>query len=241
MKLDFHALRSVGAALLLGALSVGSTGCGDDPAPAPPPPTYAPITGFNGITDQQVIQFKIGDAIVAGNSAYGNPTTIPQALVGSQTEVKVLTNDGIQLASAKVAIDSNRSVWVLAAGRSVAGSTPSIWGVSHEEPTAPAGRALVRMIHASVDAGKVDVHESDAFGANVATNLEYKGSSNFTSVSPAVNALSVTTAGTNTEILSIPVNPKLDSGKVYNIVLYGTTNPDAVESLKLTAKIVPEP
>jgi hypothetical protein len=241
MIFDFRALRAFGAALLVGVAATAA-GCSDDPAPAPPP-RYAPITVFNAITDvPAALQFKIGETVLTSNSTYGNPTTVTQALVGDQTEVKVLTNTGTQLSSARVAIDTGRSVWVIAAGEALAGKTPSIFGVSHVEPTAPAGRALVRIIHAGYDLGKVDVHESDAFGATIATNLDYKGASNFSSISPAVTNLSVTATGSTTEKLSIPVSPRLDSGRVYNVIIYGTANQDAQPaSIRVQGKIVPEP
>jgi hypothetical protein len=241
MKLDFRSLRSIGAALLVGALSLCSAGCGDDPAPAPPPPRYAPITVFNGITDVQSIQFKIGETILAGNAAFGNPVTVTQALVGSQTEVKVLTTTGTQLSSAKVAIDTGRSVWVIAAGEAIAGKTPSIFGISSQELPPSATRATIRIINASADLGKIDVHETEATGLLFANDLDYKGASDFFSVPTTVDKLSVTGSDNTTEKLSINVAPPLEAGKVYNVIIYGTTNVDAQTALKVQGKIVPEP
>ena len=241
MKLDFRALRALGAALLVGGLALGTTGCSDDPAPAPPPPRYAPITAFNGISDLQTIQFKIGDKIVVSNSAYGNPTTIDSALVGTATQVKVLTVNGQELSTATVAIDTGRSVWVIAAGSAVTPNKPDIFGVSHQELAPSQTRATIRIIHASSDLGKIDVHETESTGLLFANDLDYKGSSEFFSVPTTVQTLSVTGSDNTTEKLTINVAPALEAGKVYNVIIYGTTNPDAQTALKVQGKIVPEP
>lgn len=240
MNVDFRVLRALAAALLIGVAATAS-GCSEETV-APPPDAYAPISVFHGIVDADApIQLQIRDRILANGVAYGTVKTVDSALVGTNTEVKVLTTDGTELSKQGVAIAQNRSVWVIAAGRALAGSKPDIFAVSSEEPTPPAGRALVRIINASHDLGKVDVHESDAFGAMAASNLDYKGASAFTSFSPNVTQLSVTAAGTNDEKLAIHIAPALQAGKLYNIVIYGTTNPSATEPKRLKANVVIEP
>lgn len=241
MKIDFRALRMTAAALLCGVVGMTSAGCSDDPAPAPPP-RYAPITVLHAITDISgtPVQFAIGSTVIAPSVSYGNLAVAPTALVGGGTEVKAQTLDGTTLGTANVNIDTNRSVWVVVAGTAL-NQKASVFGASHLEPTVPAGRAVLRVIHASANAPKIDVHETDALGSEIASDLEFKGAGDFKSISPTVATLSVTRAADNTELLPITIDPPLVAGKIYNLVIYGSTEPTAADPVKLTAKILEEP
>jgi hypothetical protein len=241
MSIDFRALRTLGAALLLGVSGFTAAGCGDDPVPAPPP-RYAPITVFNAVSDVNApVQFKVGETVVASSVTYGTPIVASQALVGSATQIKVLASTGTELGSTNANIDTNRSVWVIVAGEALSQNT-SVFAVSHSEPTVPNGSALIRAIHASHNAPKIDVRQENALGSQIATGITYKGSGEFTSVSPGVSKLSITkNEGDKAQILEVALNPPLQAGRIYNLVIYGSADPNAVGDSRLTAKVLEEP
>jgi hypothetical protein len=242
MKIDFRALRATGAALLLGVSAVASSGCSNDEV-APPPARYAPITVFNAVTDiiGTTTSFKIGESMIATSVTYGNPITAPQALVGTATTVKALSQAGTELGSANVNIDTNRSVWVIVAGTAL-DQKSAVFGVSHAEPSVPNGSALIRAIHASSNAPKIDVRQENSLGSTIATGISYKGSGDFTSVNTGISKISITKSeGDKAELLNLAINPPLQAGRIYNLIIYGSTDANAADVAKLTAKIVEEP
>lgn len=241
MKVDFRGLRAFGAALLMGVVT-GATGCGDDPAPAPPAPRYAPITVFNALTDigNANVQFKIGETILTQSATYGVPVVVPSALVGTSTEVKSLASAGAALGSSNVHIDTNRSIWVIVSGEALSQKS-AVFGVSDVEPTVPAGAILIRAIHASNNAPKLDVRQDNALGPKLASGIDYKGHGDFTSISAAATKISITRVDTGVEILEHLITTPLVAGKIYNLVIYGSADAGAAPESKLTSKLLMEP
>lgn len=242
MKFDFRALRAFGAALLLGSVAVGASGCSDDPVP-PPPLRYAPITVFNAIVDvgNSPIAFKNGSTALTANALYGTPVVAGSALVGSETTVEAFAAGGSSLGSSKVNIDTNRSVWVIAAGEAIGTGKSFVFGVSHDEPHPPSGKVLVRVIHASYNAPAIDVHLDDSLGTALASNISFKGSGSFVSIPLATTKISITKTGNSNELLLFDIGTPLVADKVYNLVIYGSTDVNAAADRKLAAKMLVEP
>ncbi|MBC8145237.1 MAG: DUF4397 domain-containing protein [bacterium] len=243
MSIDLRSLRAFGAAILLGVTIIGATGCGDDPAPAPPPARYAPITVFNAVTDigNSAISFKIGSTLLTANALFGTPVVAGNALVGTGTEVEAFAGGGSSLGKSTVGIDTNKSVWIIAAGAAIGAGNSAVFGVSNDEPTPPPGKVLVRVIHASNNAPELDARLDDAFGTQLATGLVFKESGAFVSIPLATTKISFTNTGVNTELLLFSIDTPLVADKVYNLVIFGSTDVNAAADRKLQAKMLLEP
>ncbi len=81
------------------------------------------------------------------------------------------------------------------------------------------GKAQVRVIHASADAGEVDVY---AKGNNTALfdGINYQSASSYTTVDPMTATLEVRPEGQAKPVLIIP-NAKFEAGKLYTVVVTG--------------------
>ncbi len=81
------------------------------------------------------------------------------------------------------------------------------------------GRAKVRVIHASPDAGEVDVY---ARGNNTAlfSGVNYQTTSSYNSVTPMVATLELRPAGQQRAALVVP-NARFEAGKLYTVVVSG--------------------
>jgi len=88
--------------------------------------------------------------------------------------------------------------------------------------TQPAsGKAIIRFVNVSPDAGAVDLWIQG--GAKLVQNKAFKGYSAFIPVSATAGTLQVTQAGTSTVLATLPA-AQLLAGSVYTIWLYGLAN-----------------
>jgi Domain of unknown function (DUF4397) len=81
------------------------------------------------------------------------------------------------------------------------------------------GKAKVRVIHASADAGEVDVY---AKGNNTALfdGINYQSASSYSTVDPMTATLEVRPEGQAKSVLTIP-NAKFEAGKLYTVIVTG--------------------
>ncbi|CAN5400798.1 hypothetical protein BH18ACI2_BH18ACI2_22310 [soil metagenome] len=83
-----------------------------------------------------------------------------------------------------------------------------------------AGQARVRVIHASPDAGNVDVYVQGRDDDDLFDGVEFGGGSGYEEVEPMTATLEVRPAGQRNTMLTLP-NVRFEAGKNYTIVLAG--------------------
>ncbi len=99
--------------------------------------------------------------------------------------------------------------------------------VYQDDLTPPAqGNAKLRVVHASPDAGPVDV--LPAGGAPLVSGLQFPNASPYAQVPAGTYALNVNAAGTNTTAISVP-SATLSSGGVYSAFAVGTASAGSLE------------
>lgn len=86
------------------------------------------------------------------------------------------------------------------------------------------GRAALRVVHASADAGRVDVHV-EGHPDLLASGLDFQGASDFTGLQPSPAAVEVRPAQRTETILRLP-NLRLSGGGMYTVVIVGRTRFD---------------
>jgi hypothetical protein len=228
--------------LLLGTavMAFGFSACGDDVvAPDPNLGKKAPITLLNVNTDLFApVIFADGTTNISTSVPYGVETVV-QTQIGQRTISVKSISGSTTYASTGVQIDTTRPVWVVHTGTA---SAPAAFAVDAVGGTPSAGKALVRLIHATKDVnGTVSLKIGDKDGATLASNVEKYKASNFTSIDTNQHTLVLTKAATTDtlEVPAIPVN--LVAGKLYTVIVYGSPSASADPAVKLTAKIVAEP
>jgi hypothetical protein len=102
-------------------------------------------------------------------------------------------------------------------------SNGSLWAqVYQDDLTPPAqGNSKLRVVHASPDAGPVDV--VPAGGAPLVSGLQFPNASPYAQVPAGTYTLNVNAAGTNTTAISVP-NATVTSGGVYSAFAVGTAS-----------------
>lgn len=93
--------------------------------------------------------------------------------------------------------------------------------VIEDNLTAEAGKAKLRIVHASPDAPAVDVAVKG--GPVLVSNLSFPNASDYLSVDPMTVDVEVRPAGTTTVALAVP-GLKLEAGKVYTVYAVGLLN-----------------
>jgi hypothetical protein len=234
--------RVLTSSLLLGAAVIAGSfsACSDDTvAPDPNLGKKAPITLLNVNTDLFApVIFADGTTNISSSVPYGVETVV-QTQIGDRTIAVKSISGSTTYSSTGVKIDTTRPVWVVHTGTA---SAPTAFAVDAVGSTPSAGKALVRLIHATKDLnGTVTLKLGDKDGATLASNVEYKKASTFTSVDTNQHTLVLTKAATTDtlEVPAIPVN--LVAGKLYTVIVYGSPSASADPAVKLTAKIVAEP
>jgi hypothetical protein len=163
------------------------------------------------------------DVYVAGNRALSN---VPFEAVSDYLSVpagtypvKVLpagapaTEKGV--IEANVTVEAGKAYTVAATGR-VAQIAPVV--LTDDLSTPPAGKARVRLVHASPDAPAVDVAVKG--GPVVIQNVAFRAASAYVDVAAGTYDLEVRPAGQATAVLTVP-GVRLDAGMTYSIFALG--------------------
>jgi hypothetical protein len=219
-------LAAVVAGLTLGA-------CGDDPVVTPPAPRFAPVTMFNGNTSFDRVNFRGSNNLAVDTVPYGVARR-GNALVSSATTINLEQEDGTKFGSVAPAVDTNKLVFVGAASAVSSGLAFSV-----DRPTTSATQAKVRLINISSNSGALDLHMNDAEGPSLASNISYNVASGFLTAPPTTTLLVVTKAATADTVVSLDVTNVLQSGKIYSVVVFGSSASNATK--KMRAAIVEEP
>src|SRR5687768_3027405 len=211
---------AVAATLTLGA-------CGDDPPATPPAPRFASVTMFNGSTGNERLNFRGSNNLAVDTLQYGTSRR-GQALVSNATKINVEREDGTLFGASTVEVDTNKLVFVGAAS-----ATDALVGLSVPRPTTSQTQAKLRLINLSSNSGPLDLHQDAADGPILASDISYGVGSGFLSATPTLTRLVVTTKATADTVASIDVTNTLQSGKLYSVVVFGSTLPNATKKMRV--------
>jgi hypothetical protein len=224
--------------LFVAAIVAGSlfSACGSDSPSGPPAPTgSSTITVMHANPDiTSALQFK-RDTLTLASLTYGQTgsATIPN---GNST-ISMRSASGTQLTSANISLDTTVSVWAILVGTL---SQPEAFTVSSKKITVGATNVGVRVVNASKTVGDVKVKLNGAAGTSLtSTNLSYKGATNYVEIPVSTTASLVVTKPDDSVILTVTTGPgTFVAGKNYTVVIYGSTDPAADPSVRITSKIV---
>jgi Domain of unknown function (DUF4397) len=111
--------------------------------------------------------------------------------------------------------------------------------VYQDDLTPPAqGNAKLRVVHASPDAGPVDV--VPVGGAPLVSGLQFPNASPYAQVPAGTYTLNVNAAGTNTTAISVP-NATVASGEVYSAFAVGTASAGTLKVILIQDNAGTEP
>lgn len=82
-----------------------------------------------------------------------------------------------------------------------------------------AGKARVRVVHASSDAGEVDVVAAGR-PDELFDGVDFQSATEYDEIDPMSGSLEIRAAGESTPMLTVP-NVRIDAGKVYTVVVVG--------------------
>lgn len=221
-------------AFVVVALGLAVVGCGDDPAGPSGPTGSSKITVMHanpGYTSDVV--FK-QDTTTLGRLPYAGALGVN--VNNGNRKIDIRATDGSVLTSTDITLDSTVSVWVIFTG---IGTDRESFKVSTKKATLSPTNALVRIVHASKNLEPITVKIGDASGPALNTSATpYKQSTDYVSVPPTTTTQLVVLKTNNTQVLVVDVNGKIQAGKAYTIVLYGSTDPSAADEVKLTSKLI---
>jgi len=221
------------AVLAAGALF---NACSDDPVAPPAPTGTSVVTVMHanaGFTPQVV--FK-RDTVALATLAYGGTqkVTLPN---GNQT-VAIRATDGSQLTSAGISLDTTKSTWVFFSGNA---TTRESFSITANKIVPSTGTAAVRVVNASNNVGDVSIHLNSTAGpAFTQTNVAYKSGTPFVELPVSTTVSLVVNKPDNSGmILTVATGAGvLTAGKRYTVVIYGSSDPNADPSVRLTSVIV---
>lgn len=225
--------------LLIAIVAAGAqfSACSDDPAAPPAPTGSSKIVVMHANTDNtNEVLFKRDTATLA-QLAYGGTATVTIPNGNSTISVRALS--GTELKSTGVSLDSSTSTYVFFSGTAAA---PEAFAIKTPKVTPSAPNASVRVVHASNNAGDISIKLNDLTGLSFTQNkLSYKSSTSYVTLPVASTNSLIIVKGEGTaatQLLSIGTNGVFAAGKSYTVVIYGSADPNAATSVKLTSKII---
>jgi hypothetical protein len=205
-----------GAASLFGALSIGAMG-----TPAASAQTMsgdAQLRVLHASPDAPAVDVYVNGSKAISNLAFGEVSSTASLPAGTY-DVKVTAAGGTDaVITAKLPLEAGKHYTVVAEGK-LANITAKV--VEDKLVGLDAGKAQLRVVHASPDAPAVDVAVKG--GAVLVPNLAFPNASDYLAVDPMTVDVEIRAAGTNTVALSVP-GLTLEAGKVYTVYAIGLLN-----------------
>lgn len=171
------------------------------------------------------------DVYVNGNKTLSNVPFFTASdyldLPGGSYDIKVTPAGDANTAviDAKgVAIEGGKQYTVAATGR-LAQITPTILSDNLAAPAA--GKAHVRVVHASPDAPAVDVRVKG--GPTLISNLAFQKDSGYLPVDAGTYDLEVVPTGQNTVVINLP-GTALEAGKIYDVFAVGLVGDNTLKA-----------
>ena len=97
---------------------------------------------------------------------------------------------------------------------------PPILRIISDDITPPSqGKAKVRIIHASPDAGEIDVYLKD-MDQTLFDDLNFQSAASYTEIDPMTGTLELRPEGQENAMLMVP-NARFEAGKIYTIIVTG--------------------
>lgn len=100
-----------------------------------------------------------------------------------------------------------------------------------------AGKANIRLLNLSPDAPAVDVTTTAANSSALATDLDFKSSTDFSEITSGKYTFKVKNAETGNEILSVS-DIQLQEGRIYTLVLRGFSTPPTGNTNNLSMQVI---
>ncbi len=114
-----------------------------------------------------------------------------------------------------------RHYTLITLSRDPAGKEVTLQIIGDDLVPPPAGKAKLRVIHASPDAGELDVYAKGKRDA-LFSGMSFEKKTGYLEVDPMTATLEVRPTGENNAVLAVP-NAKIEAGKIYTIIIVGLT------------------
>ena len=184
--------------------------------------------------DTSPVDFYLNDAKIAAGLAYGTATEYAAVPSGQGRTVRVTAQDApVDQAVIDTNLDfqAGQAYEILVTG---AGDNPEITITGTDLRPVPAGQARLRLIHASPDAGTIDLGFAGS-DQNLFDGVNFKDATHYAVVDQGDYQVQVRPGGDDTTV-ALESDTTIDEGVVYDLMLIG--RPDD-RSLKLLALTVP--
>lgn len=206
----------VGATSLFGALSLAALGT--PVASAQTMSGDAQLRVLHASPDAPAVDVYVNGSKAISNLAFGEVSSTASLPAGTY-DVKVTAAGGTDaVISAKLPLEAGKHYTVVAEGK-LANITAKV--IEDNLVGLDAGKAQLRVVHASPDAPAVDVAVKG--GPVLVPNLAFPDASGYLAVDPMTVDVEIRAAGTKTVALSVP-GLTLEAGKVYTVYAIGLLN-----------------
>ncbi len=185
----------------------------------------AKVRAVHASPDAPAVDILVDDAEVAGDVSFPADTGYLSLLAKTYNFKVNAANTATSVIDADVALEAGKRYSVIAANL-LASIEPLV--LDDTTATPAAGKAKLRIVHLSPDAGLVDVLANDA---ELAGDVAFKDATGYLEVDAGDYAVKVNAAGTATTAIS--GNVTLLSGKIYSVYAVGSAAGGATNPLDL--------
>ncbi|QHE52410.1 DUF4397 domain-containing protein [Pontibacillus sp. HMF3514] len=177
-------------------------------------PQQSYVRAFHASPNAPAVDIYVNDQKLLENVQYKQTSDYIPVMPGTYRIKITPTGQSQEVLSQDVEVPSNAAITLAAAG-----NDENLTLVPYQDDRNPVqGEAKARFIHLSPDAPAVDIAVKG--GDILFSNVNFKQSTEYKTLSPITVDLEVRPAGSNQVVLTIP-NVKLDENQIYNIVAVG--------------------
>jgi len=221
--------------LLFSVAAISFTGCQDDEFVAPDPVPASYVSFYHGSPDAPDLDIQLENQVINSQAfkyaAYSGYLT----LTPGERNIKFTpVNAANAFIDSILTFEKDKVYSLFAVNKQ---QNMELLVIQDSVKTPATGKAGLRIIHLSPDAPAIDISSTGATGTSLATNLNFKGYTEFLELASGKYTLQAKAAGTG-DVLLTAADLQLEEGKTYSLLIRGLATPPTGNTNGLSAQLV---
>ncbi|MBF9253433.1 DUF4397 domain-containing protein [Pontibacter sp. 172403-2] len=221
--------------LLFSVAAISFTSCQDDEFVAPDPIPTSYVSFYHGSPDAPDLDIRLENQVINNQAFKYAAFSGYLTLTPGERNIKFTpVNAANVFIDSTLTFDEEKAYSLFAINRQ---QNMELLVIQDSIKTPATGKAGLRIIHLSPDAPAIDISTTGTTGTTLATNLGFKGHTEFLELAAGKYSLQAKEAGTGNVLLTA-ADLQLEEGKTYSLLVRGFATPPTGNTNGLSAQLI---